>query len=165
MYQLSQFNHCSNKHYYTEADIMQAGQSCLDYTPLFTNWDHTRQKDHPDTVKDKYGVRCADRDDPITCPLARRCVDDSLCPADLKEWTDFDDLYAAWGPGPLAAFADPINLDELPEGEPVPQPTFNAHRTILNSDTAWKEANWPYISMDYKQRYTIVDWTVDKIQY
>ena len=56
------------QHYLTEADIMQVGEACIDHTAYFTNWDFSRQKLNPKTVKDELGFACLNPDDPRTCP-------------------------------------------------------------------------------------------------
>lgn len=91
----------SSRHYYTEADLMQPGQTCrLDgpdaFRPMFENWDFSRRFPcsefslfeseieeaavqlridcNPNVVTDHFGTRCLNPDDPVTCPKARLCV-------------------------------------------------------------------------------------------
>ena len=72
----------TSTHYYSEEAILKPGQSCINEEPMWTNWDMSRQRDHPDTVKDELGLACLDPDDEATCPRARRCEDEcatTLC--------------------------------------------------------------------------------------
>ena len=123
----------TQQHYYTEADIMQPGQSCLDYKAVFTNWDYTYQKDHEDTVKDQYGLACADPSDSKTCPKARLCKSADLCHVDWPDWTNNDLLDQRWG----LDVADYLNPGDVE--------TFN----------------WPYVTPQYLAKYLRnIDWSV-----
>ena len=73
----------TNQHYFTESDIMMVGQSCINDVAMWTGWDWSRQRDHPDTVKDELGLACADPDNEAECPKARRselCDSNALYP-------------------------------------------------------------------------------------
>ena len=77
----------TSTHYYSEEAILQAGQSCMDDVPRWTNWDWSRMRDHPDTVKDELGLACRDHDNEATCPRSRRCWDGDLCHTDEPDWS------------------------------------------------------------------------------
>ena len=91
----------TNKHYYQESDIMMVGQSCINDVKMFTDWDHSRLRDDPRTVKDSLGLRCADPDDEATCPKARRCMSEDDCHTDEPNWSDDEFLQResplGWG--------------------------------------------------------------------
>jgi hypothetical protein len=73
-------------HYFAEENILHAGQACIDDVPKHTGWDWSKQRDHPDTVKDELGLRCLNPDDEATCPKARLCKDGSICHEDRPQW-------------------------------------------------------------------------------
>ena len=169
------------EHYLKEEDIVQVGQSCIDYTAYFTNWDFTRQKNHRRTVKDALGLKCKDPNNERTCPVSRYCVSEDLCPEDNPDWTDMNDIVDAWGinqliplsdqgiSGEAAAAAEAGTTDELTF-------TFETHKKVLDPQTAYLQptgpttgepfvGNWPYLwpflDPDYLERYTKVKWSVD----
>lgn len=55
---------------------------------MFTDWDFSRLRDHPDTVKDSLGLACADPNDETTCPKARRCITSEHCHTDQPDWSN-----------------------------------------------------------------------------
>ena len=169
------------EHYLKEEDIVQVGQSCIDHTAYFTNWDFTRQKNHRRTVKDALGLKCKDPNNERTCPVSRYCVSEDLCPEDNPDWTDMNDIVDAWGidkliplsdqgiSGEAAAAAEAGTTDEL-------RFTFETHKKVLDPQTAYLQptgpttgepfvGNWPYLwpflDPDYLERYTKVKWSVD----
>jgi len=149
----------TDQHYLTEEDIVQVGQSCLRQRKFFTSWDHTRQPFNRRTKRDELGLRCADPDNPKTCPLSRKCIDEALCPTDDPDWLNFDELLKHWGTNTLIAFAD------LP-GEPdangkTPPRTYETHKIILDPHCAYLFAKWPHASLEYQLAYTRVDWSLD----
>ena len=144
----------SEQHFYTNEDIMQPGQACIDNQKVWTNWDFSKQRDHPDTVKDRQGRRCLDPEDPATCPPSRLCVEAKYlkvasCPTDKPDWQDIDELIKWWGRTTLESFADPA-----PPGVPR---TFTQHQVILDPKTAYLRANWKYMTPEALEA-TSVDW-------
>ena len=110
---------------------MQPGQSCS-YQAVFTNWDFTLQG-HPNTVKDHYGLACADPTDPRTCPKARRCVSADLCFIDAPDWTNNELLDERWG----LDVADYVNPAD------------------------WADFDWPYVTEEYRMTYLKnIDWGI-----
>ena len=66
----------SVQHYYTDADIMQVGQTCREgTTPVYEGWDWTKQHDNPNPARDRFGTACLDPNAARTCPSSRYCVD------------------------------------------------------------------------------------------
>ncbi len=39
--------------------------------------------------------------------------------------------------------------------------TFERHSLVLNSKTAYQHMSWPFLSDEYMQRYSVVDWSLD----
>ena len=175
----------STQHYYTDQDIMQVGQTCLEgTTPTFEGWDFTRQWNHPDTVRDRHGLACANPQDEATCPLARNCISDDLCYSDTPDFKSIDELVSNWGLQQLKIFSDQgfacniyipgytggdtyptgfeLSSTALPDGEATIPCTFNRHSISLNSGTAYLTANWPFVDDDYVQRYLVdIEWTFE----
>jgi len=151
----------SQKHYYTEENIMTPGQSCLDHTPMFTNWDFSRDKERS-VKKAPFFLECNNYNNPKTCPYSRNCVSAELCPEDNADWTDFDQVLLHWGEEILTAFADPVDesLIDAYTGE-LPPPSFEAHKVVLDPHTAYLHANWGHVDLAWLLRYTVVDWSVD----
>ena len=170
----------SKEHYLKENDIMQVGQSCIDHTAYFTNWDFTRQKEHRRTVKDDLGLKCATPNNLRTCPYSRRCVSEDLCPEDNPDWTDMDDIQEAWGLGVLIALSDQgISGEAAAAAEAGTADdlkyTFVTHKMVLDPDTAYTKPTsdttgepfvgnwpylWPYVDQQYLEAYTKVTWSV-----
>jgi len=167
----------SVKHYFTDDDIMQVGQTCQEgTTPVFEGWDWSRQHDNPQTVRDHFGLACLDPDDENTCPLARNCIDARLCYTDTPDWQDVGELIRSWGLEKLRQFADDSQCNTYNEqqydtgsslqsggsdAEVVFNPcTFTRHQLILDPSTAYVDAHWPFLSDDYLTRYTQVEWSV-----
>ena len=103
-----QTTYTSAQHYFTEDDIMQAGQSCINHKKVWTNWDFSRapllpEEDHPDhkfhpeVVSGKWGLTCKHPEDPIKCPRARICVPGVDCFEDHKDFTDWRTMRDSWG--------------------------------------------------------------------
>lgn len=184
----------STQHYYSDDDILQAGQTCLEgTTPTFETWDFTRQYDHPSTVRDKYSLGCLDPDNEVTCPKARHCVDNVDCYQNTPDWMQMDQLIEHWGLEKLKRYSDQLQNEEpcnyyIPQGatedegaaivaqmstpgflgfdndgvgvRPI-QCTFQRHSLVLNSKTAYQHMSWPFLSDEYMQRYSVVDWSLD----
>ena len=174
----------SVQHYYTDNDIMQVGQTCLEgTTAVYEDWDWSKQRDHPNTVKDQHGLACADPSDENTSPIARFCVDASLCYTDTPNWFSIDELITHWGLNTIKQYADDPTCDVwlgsdttsvstpstaggigavLDEDAPVLVPcTFNTHQLIFFPSTAPDYANWPYVSNEYIESYTRVTWSLE----
>ena len=81
-----------HQHYYSEQDIMMVGQSCINDVPTWTGWDWSKQRDHPDTVKDELGLKCVDPEDESQCPKARMCIDEKFCHMDQPDWSQEQNL-------------------------------------------------------------------------
>jgi hypothetical protein len=134
----------TTEHYYTEDDIMQVGQSCINDQKMWTDWDHSRQRDHPNTVTDALGLRCQDRDDEDTCPRARRCIHNDHCFTDQPDWSN--DLILqrpnplGWGP------ETPGYLD----------PTID-HHWVLPPEYSWhlETATWSVTPRDPEDYETL----------
>ena len=171
----------SIRHYYTEADIMQVGQTCRGgTTPVFEGWDWTRLRDAPQTRLDEDGTRCAEPDNEATCPRARFCVDAELCYTDTPDWQDMSELVRHMGLNRLRQFADDplcntyygtdaaaaqiagttITIDGGVAGAVV-ECTFERHMLQLRPSTAADTANWPFLSQDYMDGYTRVSWSTE----
>merc|ERR1712086_401432 len=77
------------------------GQSCINDVAMWTGWDWSRQRDHPDTVKDELGLACADPDNEAECPKARRCISEEHCHSDVPDWSRDENLQRnfplGWG--------------------------------------------------------------------
>jgi hypothetical protein len=165
-------------HYLKEDDIMQVGQSCIDHTAYFTNWDFTRQRDHKKTIKDDLGLQCKTPNNKRTCPESRRCVSSDLCPEDNPDWTDMQDIQDAWGMQVLIPLSDQGISGEAAlaalEERTIPY-TFETHKVVLNPETAYLQptgettgepfvGNWPYIwpytDQQYLEACTKVTWSV-----
>ena len=109
----------SVRHYYTDDDIMQVGQTCREgKRAVYEGWDWSKQYDHPATVRDRFGTACENPDDEFTCPLSRHCIDsyhpmgvtlpaNRRCYTDTPNWLDVDDLIRFWGLKKLLQHADP----------------------------------------------------------
>ena len=116
----------SEAHYYSDADIMQVGQTCrYGEVPVFEKWDWRKQSDRPETlfwdnsmnnypnynpqprtIRDPLGVSCADPDNPATCPPAEYCIDESLCTTNTPDWMDVRELFRYWGIETMRQFSD-----------------------------------------------------------
>ena len=76
----------SVQHYYSDADIMQVGQTCREgTTPTYEGWDWSKQYDHPSTVRDQFGTACEDPQNERTCPISRFCMDGKVCYTDTPD--------------------------------------------------------------------------------
>lgn len=164
----------SVQHYYTDDDIMQAGQTCLEgKTPTYEGWDWSRQHDNPKTVRDRFGLACADPDDEATCPKSRECMDGKGCITDTPDWLSIDALISRWGLAKLKQFADNSltcntygthglsPVDAAATGQVSIPCTFEKHKIILTPSTAGSEANWPFLQPSFLDAYSQVTWSVE----
>ena len=166
------------QHYYTDADIMQVGQTCREgTTPVYEGWDWRKQRDHPLTVRDQYGTACAEPDNEATCPIARYCIHPNFCYPDTPNWMEIDVLVQYLGLGRLRQFADDTSCNAYfgnnraaeamamaqngVDGQVITPCTFNTHSITLFPSTAGAQANWPYLDQEYLDRYTQVEWATE----
>ena len=123
----------STTHYYTDADIMKVGQTCLEgRVPTFEGWDYSRKfpctveglslyiddigiaRDalnagcEPNIVLDRFGLACLNPDDPTSCPKARNCFDGDVCTDDTPDFREIDELIRFWGLEKLKIFTDQV---------------------------------------------------------
>ncbi|KOO24385.1 hypothetical protein Ctob_003756 [Chrysochromulina tobinii] len=82
----------SSRHYYTEADLMQPGQTCrLDgpdaFRPMFENWDFSRR---------------------FPCSEFSLYENDNICHTDTPDFRDLDVLVAFKGLDAMRFFVDPL---------------------------------------------------------
>ena len=184
----------SSQHYYSDEDIMQVGQTCLEgETPMYEAWDYSRQHTNPNvvgyspnTVTDRHGMKCANPDDESTCPKARFCIDDSICPSDTPDFTSMSVLIERWGLVRLRRFADnPTCNSYTPEGSseaeagsiselsvnaillpgiapdaPLEECVFDRHKLVFDPQTAYLTANWPFMDQNYIDAFVKVDWSM-----
>jgi len=209
----------SVQHYYTDADIMMVGETCrLGTMPMYEGWDWTKQHDltkvapmigsstqreralltsmsgsmaGDNTMRDRFGTACEQPYYEATCPIARNCIDASLCYTDTPDWLDMDHLVQYIGLGVLRYYADDGSglcnayfgsdtaaLDAAiaasqarqatlaggltDEGPPPVIPcTFETHRRVLRPTVAASIADWPFLSQEYLDAYTHVDWSTE----
>ena len=169
----------SVQHYYTDADIMQVGQTCREgTTPVYEGWDWSKQYDHPATVRDRFGTACEDPGDEFTCPISRFCIDGDQCYTDTPDWMRVEEIIKHWGLGKIKHLADDptcnkfgsgantilledsISLDE--EGNRIIIPCeFTRHDITLKPSDAGSKANWPFIEESYLAEYTQVTWSTE----
>ena len=160
-----QTTYTSAQHYFTEDDIMQAGQSCINHKKMWTNWDFSRapllpEEDHPDhkfhpeVVSGKWGLTCKHPEDPIKCPRARICVPGVDCFEDHKDFTDWRTMRDSWGVMNLALFSDQVLRGESLLNYRVTELSFASHKTVLDPPTAYLQpGNWPFLNDKYVDHY------------
>jgi len=179
----------SVQHYFSDADIMQVGQTCREGTyAVYEGWDWSRQHASPFTVRDYYGTACDNKDDAATCPVARYCIDPYMCYTDVPDWLSMDELVRFLGLGRLQRFADDLSCNAYFGGdaaaaadaeaqaqvaaaafgggtatdqELIRECSFNEHQVVLRPSVAAQSAKWPFLSDHYLQAYTRVDWSIE----
>ena len=165
----------SVQHYYTDADIMQVGQTCREgTTPVYEGWDWTKQHDNPNTARDRFGTACLDPSDERTCPSSRYCVDGGGCYTDTPNWMRIEELIKHWGLAKLKQFADDPNCNSygtqgvsaqdvaLSEDETLVQIpcTFKTHQVVLTPSNANQFADWPFLDSNTRAA-TDIQWSLE----
>ena len=97
---------------------MQVGQSCIAHKKVFTNWDWSKDRDHPDLLKDAHGLGCLDPNNEATCPRSRMCSEDvaHLCHTDRPDWTKIEVINARWSEVMGQKITNPPYLDPSKKG-------------------------------------------------
>ena len=166
----------SMNHYYSDEDILLVGQACREgTTPAWEGWDWSKQHDNPTTVRDRFGTKCQDENDESTCPISRHCTHPNMCYTDTPDWLDMDELVRHMGLGPLRRYADDPScnayysqgqIPPLPgqinaDGQIIVPCMFTTHQVTLTPTIAGSFANWPFLSQEYLDLYTHVEWATE----